>query len=65
MKSEPAARGELCRKGFKSSGTSADYQRDNHGYCDYINFGDTYDTTIVHFESRFFVGCWGDIAERY
>lgn len=37
----------------------------NHGYCDYINFGDTYDTTIIYFKNRFSVGCWGDIAERY
>jgi hypothetical protein len=44
MKSEPAAKGELWRKGFKSSGASADYQRDNHGYCYYHD----------RFEQRYF-----------
>ena len=33
----------------------------------YVNMGDPYVTTIMfdHEQSRFFVACWGDIAERF
>lgn len=31
----------------------------------YLNTGDTYATTLLHFEGRFRVGCWGDIMEQH
>lgn len=33
---------------------------------EYVNFGDSYDTTIVYFPDRaaWRVACWGDIVER-
>jgi len=31
---------------------------------DYVNMGDTYDTTVLVVRGRFRVGCWGDIVER-
>lgn len=31
---------------------------------DYVNMGDTYDTTVMIVRGRFRVGCWGDIVER-
>jgi len=31
---------------------------------DYVNMGDTYDTTLLLIRGRFRVGCWGDIVER-
>jgi len=31
---------------------------------DYVNMGDTYDTTVMVVRGRFRVGCWGDIVER-
>ena len=37
----------------------------HEGYCDYVNFGDTYDMTVCYFQHRFIVSSWGDIAERY
>lgn len=30
----------------------------------YINMGDTYDQTLIAYESKIVVGNWGDIAER-
>lgn len=41
------------------------FRTEKRGYCDYINFGDTYITTIVYFQGRFSVCSWGDIAEKY
>lgn len=38
-----------------------------HGECiEYVNQGDTYAPTILHdpLIDRWWVGCWGDIAER-
>jgi hypothetical protein len=34
-------------------------------YFSYLNTGDTYNPTIVHFRGRFSVCAWGDIVERY
>lgn len=31
----------------------------------YLNSGDSYESTIVFWRGRFRVCCWGDIAERY
>jgi len=31
---------------------------------DYVNMGDTYDTTVMIVRGRFRVGCWGDIVDR-
>lgn len=33
-------------------------------YLDYINFGDTYDTTIIFWNNRYIVSSWGDIVEK-
>lgn len=41
------------------------FKSPGHGYCDYVNFGDTYIGTIVKFQGRFFVSSWGDVAERF
>lgn len=32
---------------------------------EYLNAGDTYTPTIVHFRGIYRVACWGDIAERH
>lgn len=43
---------------------------DSHGdgrysdYIDYINTGDTYSVTILRDGSRYWIGTWGDVAER-
>jgi len=29
-------------------------------YVEYINFGDSYDMTVLLFQNRFIVSCWGD-----
>lgn len=31
---------------------------------DYLNAGDTYSDTVLYYNGRFQVGCWGDIVER-
>lgn len=31
---------------------------------DYVNMGDTYETTVLLIKGRFRIGCWGDIVER-
>jgi hypothetical protein len=33
-------------------------------YVEYLNAGDTYAPTLIYRAGRYFVGCWGDIAER-
>lgn len=44
---------------------------DSHGdgrysdYINYINTGDTYSATILRDGSRYWIGTWGDIAERF
>ncbi len=35
------------------------------GQCMYLNAGDAYTTTLVHFNGAYRVCCWGDIAEKY
>ena len=35
------------------------------GVCWHLNAGDTYTTTLLHFQGRYRIGCWGDIAERH
>lgn len=35
------------------------------GPCYYLNAGDTYTDTLIYFQGRYKVACWGDIAERY
>lgn len=34
-------------------------------YCEYLNAGDTYTTTLLWFRGAYRVGCWGDIAEKH
>jgi hypothetical protein len=34
-------------------------------WCEYLNTGDTYAPTLMHYRNRFRVASWGDIAERY
>lgn len=31
---------------------------------EYVNMGDTYDTTVMWVRGTFRIGCWGDIVER-
>lgn len=31
----------------------------------YCNAGDTYSTTILCYKDKLYIGCWGDIAEKY
>lgn len=38
---------------------------DFKGWLEYCNAGDTYNTTVLYYEGRFSVGCWGDIVERF
>lgn len=33
--------------------------------CEYVNVGDTYNTTILYFKNELRIGCWGDIVEKY
>jgi len=35
------------------------------GLCLYLNAGDTYTPTLVLFQGRYKVSCWGDIAEKF
>jgi hypothetical protein len=35
------------------------------GPCFYLNAGDTYTPTLIYFQGRYSVTCWGDIAEKY
>lgn len=35
-----------------------------HGWCEYLNAGDTYSVTLVRYRGRYRVTTWGDIAER-
>ena len=42
-----------------------EFQVDDGTWCDYLNVGDPYRSTIVRFRGRYRVACWGDIAERF
>jgi hypothetical protein len=33
-------------------------------WCEYLNAGDTYASTLILFRGRYRVACWGDIVER-
>lgn len=33
-------------------------------YADYINMGDTYTNTIIRHAGRYYIGTWGDLAEK-
>lgn len=41
------------------------FQTRDGDWCEYLNAGDTYATTLLRFRGRYRVGCWGDIAERH
>lgn len=41
------------------------FQVRNGDWCEYLNAGCTYATTLLRFRGRYRVGCWGDIAERH
>ena len=41
------------------------FQIRDGSWCEYLNAGDTYATTLLWFRGRYRVGCWGDIAERH
>jgi hypothetical protein len=34
-------------------------------WCDYLNVGDPYRSTLIRIGGRYRVACWGDIAERH
>lgn len=34
------------------------------GWCEYLNAGDSYATTLLRVRGVYRVGCWGDVAER-
>lgn len=36
----------------------------NSKWLDYVNMGDTYAATILHYNGRFVVGDWGSVVER-
>lgn len=38
--------------------------RTRKGALEYCNAGDTYAATVIYYQGRFSVGCWGDIFER-
>ena len=40
------------------------FETRRHGWCEYLNAGDTYALTLVRYRGRYRVACWGDIAER-
>jgi hypothetical protein len=48
---------------YIQSGEDTMYDKDG---LDYVNMGDTYDTTLIfdHRKGRFIVSSWGDIVER-
>lgn len=33
-------------------------------WCDYLNVGDAYRSTLIRLRGRYRVACWGDIVER-
>lgn len=35
------------------------------GVCHYLNAGDTYAATLILYQKRYRVGCWGYIAEKH
>ena len=41
------------------------FETRKNGWCEYVNFGDTYSITLVRFNGKFLVTTWGDIAEVY
>ena len=47
----------------ETSGVEA-FQLYDGTHCDYLNAGDTYAATIVHYHGKYRVSTWGDIAER-
>ena len=48
-------------------GVEGDCEENGEGCIDiqYLNTGDSYELTIVHWKGRFILSSWGDIAERY
>lgn len=34
-------------------------------HVEYLNAGDTYAATLVYFRGNYYIGCWGDYAERH
>jgi len=34
-------------------------------WCNYLNVGDPYRSTLIRIGGRYRVACWGDIAERH
>ena len=39
-------------------------ETDHFGWLEYCNAGNTYTTTICHFDGHFVVSSWGDLIER-
>ncbi len=33
--------------------------------CEYVNTGDSFNVTVLYWNSKIRIGCWGDLAERY
>ena len=41
------------------------FQVDGGEWCDYLNVGDPYRSTVVRLRGRYRVACWGDIVEKF
>ena len=41
------------------------FQMDDGTWCDYLNVGDPYRSTLIRFRGRYRVACWGDIVEKF
>ena len=37
----------------------------DNSFVDYLNTGDSYSVTLYRWRGRYYVGCWGDLAERH
>lgn len=40
------------------------FQLSDGPWCDYLNAGDPYASTLILFRGRYRVACWGDIVEK-
>jgi hypothetical protein len=53
---------------FGAEGYTSEYTNDFDGddlSFQYLNTGDTYESTVCYMDGRFFVGAWGDIVENH
>jgi hypothetical protein len=47
----------------ETSGVEA-FQVRGGDWCEYLNVGDSYRSTLIRLRGRYRVACWGDIVER-